>query len=71
MKPLKVKELEILCKEQISLGNGNKYIMISNDDEGNGYHYLWYSFCKPNEANLQNYEIDDEIASKDNTIILG
>jgi len=30
-------------KEQIAAGNGNKTILISSDDEGNGYHTLWYT----------------------------
>lgn len=44
MKPITVKDLAKLCKVEELKGNGDKVIMISDDDEGNGYHYLWYSF---------------------------
>ena len=39
-----VNELLNYCKEQIKLGNGNKTIYISDDDEGNGYHSLYFRF---------------------------
>lgn len=32
------------CLRQKALGNGSKKILISSDDEGNGYHQLWYGF---------------------------
>lgn len=82
MKPITVKQLMMLCSKQVQKGNGDKVIMISNDDEGNGYHYLWYSFQtveemeKPFEYNGQMIKPDpidtcDSIASKKDTIILG
>ena len=39
-----VEQLFHLCREQIINGNGKKKILISADDEGNGYHALYYSF---------------------------
>ena len=48
---LTVNQLFALCAEQIKKGNGNKHIIISNDDEGNGYHTLFYSFTDDKEAN--------------------
>ena len=82
MKPITVKELMMLCSKQVQAGNGNKVIMISNDDEGNGYHYLWYSFItvkemeKPVEYDGQMItpepiETCDSIAKKEDTILLG
>lgn len=82
MKPITVKVLKKLCEDQIKMGNGDKVIMISQDDEGNGYHYLWYSFSsieqmeEPVVLGDKIYEcpfefIDENIATKDNTIILG
>ena len=44
--------------------------MLSQDDEGNGYHYLWYAFCEAKEVINEN-EISKDIASLDDTIILG
>lgn len=82
MKPITVKVLKKLCEEQIKKGNGDNVIMISQDDEGNGYHYLWYAFTpvsvleEPIVYNGKEYSVpfefvDENIASKDNTIVLG
>lgn len=79
-KPITVNQLKELCEKQIQLGNGNNVIMISDDDEGNGYHYLWYAFTKAKEifdayeelgfgVNLEGF--DNKIADIKNTIILG
>ena len=73
-KPLTVKELAKLCQEEIKKGHGDYSIMLSDDDEGNGYHYLWYSFITASELDdafeLEN-SLDKRIAPKDKTIILG
>jgi hypothetical protein len=37
-----IEKLATLLKTEISLGNGKKKILISNDDEGNGYHELFF-----------------------------
>lgn len=82
MKPTTVKELKKACDEQIKKGNGDKVIMISDDDEGNGYHYLYYSFTtmkefeEPIELGGKKYEVNfdecnENIAKKEDTIILG
>jgi hypothetical protein len=80
-KPITVNELLDACKKQVSAGNGEKVIMISNDDEGNGYHYLWYEFILASKMaqDLDDegfpYEefdgLDERIASVEDTIILG
>ena len=81
-KPLTVKQLKIYCEKEIRKGNGDNVIMISSDDEGNGYHYLWYPFTpisvmeEPivigNKTYKEKFEfVDERIASKENTIILG
>ena len=41
---LTVKQLKTFCNEQIKKGNGNKHVLISCDDEGNGFHTLFYAF---------------------------
>lgn len=71
MKPITIKELYEECKKQIEKGNGNKVIMLSDDDEGNGYHYCWYLFSTPDDVMLEDYLIDKRNAEKDDTIILG
>lgn len=71
MKPLTINDLKRECEKQIKLGNGNKVIMLSDDDEGNGFHYCWYTFCKTDEQMLEEYMIDKSIAELEDTIILG
>jgi hypothetical protein len=82
MKPLTINELYKDCQKQIKKGNGDKVIMISSDDEGNSYHYLWYSFTdmktmeEPVKLGSKVYECpfifaDENVASKNDTIILG
>ena len=66
-----IQDLYNACKEEVEKGNGNKSIMISKDDEGNGYHYLWYSFSKPEEVMLIEEETDSRVAEYKDTIILG
>lgn len=72
-KPITVKKLMKLCEQEIKKGNGEKVIMLSDDDEGNGYHYLWYPFTEATE--LLEYGINDfidiDIAMAKNTMILG
>lgn len=73
-KPVTVKDLLKLCQDEIKKGHGDYSIMLSDDDEGNGYHYLWYSFITASELDgafeLEN-SLDERIAPKDTTIILG
>ena len=70
MKPFTVKELYTECKKQIDKGNADKVIMISDDEEGNGYHYMWYAFSSVEDVFDCN-SIDERIATKEDTIILG
>lgn len=39
-----VYELYKLCEEQVEKGNGNKSVVVPDDEEGNGYHDLFYPF---------------------------
>ena len=82
MKALTIKDLLNECKRQVAIGNGNKTIMISSDDEGNSYHYLWYAFTpmdvmeEPVTFGGKVFEMpfefaDERIAKKEDTIILG
>lgn len=68
-----VKELEKFCKEQVKNGNGNKKIMLSDDEEGNGYHDLFFAFTpvtKDAVAYTFLHDCSEEEALKD-YIILG
>ena len=73
MKGITVEQLFNYCEEQIKKGNGSKEILISTDDEGNGYHTLFYAFTDdPNVIKSiaeESYIHDNN--DLDNVVILG
>lgn len=69
---LTVKELKKYCDMQIKKGNGDKHILISDDDEGNGFHTLFYQFTDdPNEIEMILEYEHDGTHTKDNCVVLG
>ena len=46
MKAVTVKRLLELCKMEVAKGNGDKEILLSNDDEGNNFHHCFYEFTE-------------------------
>ena len=44
MKMRTINDLAKFVDAEIKKGNGEKMIMLSDDDEGNGYHGLYYAF---------------------------
>ena len=62
-----VKDLLKACQEQIALGNGDKKIVLSNDDEGNGFHEMYYLFTEDVAGN----DMWGTIDNPDDKIILG
>lgn len=73
MNEITVKELLKLCQEQVSLGNGDKHIQISEDDEGNGYHGLFFGFTSEKEEiqELQAMGLFHDNIDPDKVVILG
>ena len=67
MEPMTVKRLYALCAEQIRKGNGDKIVILSNDEEGNGYHDCYYEFTE----NVAENDIWGEIENPKTKIILG
>ena len=69
-----IAELFAFCKQEIANGNGSKKIYISQDDEGNGFHKLYYSFlCEPSEIKkimADTYSHYDDEEDNENTIAL-
>ena len=77
MKVLDIDTLLALCIKEHKNGNGKRKIMISNDDEGNGYHGLFFGFTPTKEfgfggkfAPTLPYGVNNKEA-EDNYIILG
>lgn len=70
MEEMTIKRLYILCEQQMKMGNGDKVIMTADDDEGNGYHYIYYDFSTIEEAGAEEF-VNENIARKEDTIVLG
>ena len=66
---LTIKDIYKQCQEEIKKGNGDHVVLLSSDDEGNEFHYCWYAFT-PIDKYTEEF-IDEEIAPKDKSIILG
>ena len=63
-----INDLLKACQEQVAKGNGDKGILISQDDEGNGYHSLSYlfsediwEFADPEELGMTEEDFNDLI----------
>lgn len=70
MSQITVEQLLVLCREAINSGHGKKNIVISDDNEGNGFHGLFFGFSEIDEY-LEEDIYDSKTKSKDDTIILG
>lgn len=70
MKQLTINELLKFCQQQVKKGNGNKKIVISDDNEGNGYHGLFYAFTEIDEDEKEYYQIYDSETDDINEIIV-
>ena len=68
MNGITINELLRHCLKQVKKGNGNKVIYLSNDDEGNGYHKMYYVFT---DKDLQDLDSWGEIEDYDNSVVLG
>lgn len=67
---LTVEMLYELCKEELKKGNGNKKIVVSDDNEGNGYHGMFYGFT-PSWEGMEGDIYDSQETDVKNLIVLG
>lgn len=47
--PITVEQLRDMCDQAIKEGLGNRYVLLSDDEEGNGFHECYYAFSKGEE----------------------
>lgn len=74
-----VKDLPKLCEIEIKKGNGDKCIVVANDNEGNGYHGMFYGltdvskvFDLDENSTIEDFDIYDTAEENlENLIILG
>lgn len=55
---LTVKNLYDACAKQIDKGNGEKIVLVTDDEEANGYHALFYEFIDDPEEIKMVYSYD-------------
>ena len=55
---------------EIKKGNGKRKIVISDDNEGNGYHGLFFGFTAINKGEEDLYHIYDSVSENINEIII-
>lgn len=55
MKQIKLKDLDQACKEQMERGNGEKSLVVAADNEGNGYHGMFYTLTVITPENVDGF----------------
>ena len=55
MNQIKLKDLYAACKEQMEAGNGEKSLVLSDDNEGNGYHGMFFTLTVVNKDNIDGF----------------
>ena len=69
MEQMSVKDLYILCVREMKQGNAEKKIVISDDNEGNGFHGLFYGFADANDYKDLIYDSAEK--DENNLVVLG
>jgi len=54
-KAITIEQLYKECVKQIKAGNGKRHVLLSNDDEGNGYHELFFGFTPTEKCVSDDY----------------
>ena len=73
MEGMTVEELFHACAEEMQKGNGGRIIQITTDDEGNGYHTLFFTFSplSENAPAIEDGLLHDDGFMPDQIILLG
>ena len=70
-KGITVRELAKDLLDAIKQGYGDRYILISGDDEGNSYHTLFFSVSWDEDMIEQALELEHDDHTPDEVVILG
>lgn len=69
-KQITVKQLLKFCQQAVKDGHGDKNIVVSDDNEGNGFHGLFCGFTEDVDS-WKDEIYDSHTSDAENTIILG
>ena len=61
MKALTVAKLYEDLKKQVKLGHGDYIVFVTDDEECNGYHALWFDGQVPTDMSAEDREYAEEI----------
>ena len=71
-KQMTINDLKKLCDKYVKSGHGERMIVLSNDNEGNGFHGLFYGFTFILKGEESLYPINDSVSEDiDKIVILG
>ena len=73
-KQIKLKDLYAACKKQMEMGNGEKFLVVSNDNEGNGFHGMFFTVSVIRKKDRRYYEsliMDSCETNADNILLVG
>jgi len=71
---IKLKDLYDECKKQMAMGNGEKFLVVSNDNEGNGFHGMFFTVSAIRKKDRRYYESlirDSCETNADNILLVG
>jgi hypothetical protein len=76
MNQLTVKQLYIELAEEIKNGNGDKFIVVADDNEGNAYHGMFYGVVSDPQKVKENIDCsnglyDSAVTDYNKIVILG
>lgn len=70
MGQLTIERLKEICDKYIKKGYGDRKIVISDDNEGNGFHGLFYGFTVIEKGQEDDYPIYDSESEDVNEIVV-
>lgn len=72
MKQMKLKDLYAACKREVENGNGEKYLIAPSDNEGNGYHGVFFLLTPIINGELYDGLLMDSVErNPENCIVVG
>jgi len=67
-----VKQMLAYCQEQVRRGNGDKYLIAANDNEGNGYHGVFFGLTPMEEiGDIDGLLYDSQVTDPDMLMCIG
>ena len=69
-KQLTINDLKKYCDDAIKKGLGDRMIVVSDDNEGNGFHGLFFGFTVIKKGEEDYYPISDSVSENIKEIII-